>query len=131
MGEIIDAKTTPVVEEETKKTWLDKVKEKGNEALDKAEPYVHKVADNIGWIVPAAIGGFSVLSGLMSILSGNKQREACLVEDDYTGEEVYAKHPLTNDEILAMTQEMRTNGSTKAEALNNLGLLRKERKRKY
>lgn len=131
MGEIIYTKTTPVVEEETKKSWLDKVKEKGNEALDKAEPYVHKVADNIGWIVPAAIGGFSVLSGLMSILSGNKQREACLVEDDYTGEEVYAKHPLTNDEILAMTQEMRANGSTKAEALNDLGLLRKERKRKY
>lgn len=130
MGEIIDAKTT-TVEEETKKSWLDKIKDKGNEALDKAEPYIHKVADNISWIVPAAIGGFSILSGLASILSGNKQRDACLVEDDFTGEEVYAKHPLTNDEILAMTQEMRANGSTKAEALNDLGLLRKERKRKY
>jgi hypothetical protein len=46
-----------------------------------------------------------------------------------TGEEFMLKHPLRNDEILELGSRM-IDGESKGEALNDMGLLRKERRRK-
>ena len=69
-----------------------------------------------------------ILSGAVNMESSkNKQ---CLVEDDVTGCKYLTKHPLTNNEILELESRMINGGETHGEALKNMGVLRKERKRR-
>jgi len=133
MGKIIDADVTPIEEISEKqepKTWKEKMQAGFDFVVEKTSPTVHKIADNIGWVVPAIGLTVSFISIIGSALSGDKKREACLVEDDFTGEDLMVKHPLTNSDILEMSDRMKTDGVTKAEALDDMGLLKNERRRK-
>lgn len=131
MSEIIDAEITPVTnKQEKEKAWTEKMSDRFNRVVAKVGPAVHKVAENLGWIIPAAgltISGLGAISGLFS---GTKKLEKCLVEDNYTGEDLLVKHPLTNSDILEMSDRMKEDGVTKAEALYDMGLLRNEKRRK-
>lgn len=90
---------------------------------------IHWGAKNPGLIVPMLIGGFTFISGLVNMVSGNDQLEHCLAEDDRTGEKLLTKQPLTNAQILELGDRM-DEGLSKGEALRDMGLLRDEKKRK-
>ena len=94
---------------------------------------VCKVADeNPGLVFEAAviIGGVFI-GGLKALASGGSSsyQEKCLIESDVSDQCYKVKHPLTNQEILELDDKL-VDGMTTGEALDNMGLLRKERKRK-
>ena len=91
---------------------------------------IHWCAENPGAIVPVLIGGFSAISGIVTLFSGNDKLEHCLSEDDRTGEMLATKHPLTNEQVLKLG-DMMDEGMSKGEALQAMGLLRDEKKRKF
>lgn len=77
-------------------------------------------------IMPAA----SILLGLFKIaMSGGGNGDKYLVEDEVTGEKLKVTHRLTNDEILELEDRM-VDGQLKGRALNDMGVLKKERKRR-
>lgn len=103
------------------KKW---VKEKGNEVLT-------FFTKNPMMMMPILSGVGMLIGGVVKIASsnGNDRYESCLVEDDVTGEELLTKHPLTNSEILELGDRM-IDGQTKGAALEDMGLLRNERRRR-
>jgi len=72
----------------------------------------------VGGLATILFTGFKIVAG-----SGEKRLESCRVEDDVTGESLLLTHPLTNDEVLELGNRM-TTGCSKAEALNEMGLLK-------
>ena len=79
--------------------------------------------------VAMVVGG--TLVGLLSgaVDTSAERNKKCLVEDKITGCDYLTKHPLTNSEILELSNRM-SDGETHGEALSNMGLLRKDKKRK-
>lgn len=73
----------------------------------------------------------STVTTIVNTASKNREEEEdrCTTYDAYAGMDITTKHELTNSEILEMTERMK-NGEKKVEALNNMGLLREEKKRK-
>lgn len=103
------------------KKW---VKEKGNEVLT-------FFTKNPMMMMPILSGVGMLIGGVVKLASsnGNDRYESCLVEDDVTGEELLTKHPLTNSEILELGDRM-IDGQPKGAALEDMGLLRNERRRR-
>jgi hypothetical protein len=117
-------KTVETVKAE--KNWFQKTKTKVASGLNSFAEFVSK---NQAMILPmVSMLGSMAFKGL-TMLAGANQNDRCLSEDDVTGEEFMLKHPLRNDEILELGSRM-VDGETKGEALNDMGLLRKERRRK-
>lgn len=118
---------------------MEEIKEKAKEAKEKVTTEACRLGDAFGKVCeenPTLIFtlAMSVGGGLIGILSGatniNKERdEKCLVEDNITGCEYLTKHPLTNSEILELS-DLVVSGQTRGEALDSMGLLRKEKKRR-
>lgn len=73
----------------------------------------------------------STVTTIVNTASKNREEEEdrCTTYDAYAGMDITTKHELTNSEILEMTERMK-NGEKKVEALNSMGLLREEKKRK-
>lgn len=116
------------VEEVEKEGFFKKVKRKVAEKTDKALCFL---ADNPQVTLPLLSGvGMLIGGGTKMILNaGNRKLDHCRVEDDVTGADYLTEHPLTNDEILELNRRM-SFGQPKGEALKEMGLLRKEKRRK-
>ena len=118
------------------------VKEKAKELVNSAKEKVKKTKENVKEVIsffgehPEVV--MPILSGLGMLTSGvvmyaNKKEkdsvDACLVEDDVTGLNFRTRHSLTNAEILELGDRM-IDGQTKGNALNDMGLLKDEKKRR-
>ena len=106
--------------------WFQRTKTKVSSGLNSFAEFMSKNPAMVATIIPMV--GSLAFKGL-SMLAGANQNDRCLSEDDVTGEEFMLKHPLRNDEILELGSRM-VDGESKGEALNDMGLLRKERRRK-
>lgn len=113
----------PVVPEE-KQSFSQKVKEVGK-AISEV------LVKNPMLIIPVVSGIFGIVGKVLSIAAGGGHdwNEHYLSEDDVTGEEYRLRHPMTNAEILELSDRM-VDGQTKGEALDDMGLLRNEKRRK-
>lgn len=82
-------------------------------------------------ILPIISGIGMLVSGGIRLASeqGNKRLDSCKVRDDVTEEYFLVAHPMTNTEILELGERM-IDGESKGRALNDMGLLRDEKKRK-
>ena len=82
-------------------------------------------------IKPIMIGMAGIIGGLIAGFANVETREgaSCSVEDDVTGLNFRTKHALNNSEILELGNRM-IDGQTKGDALDDMGLLKKERKRR-
>ena len=102
-----------------------KKKDKPLKAIGKA------IVNNPTVLIPFISGFGSILFGGARMISNRKQSEyqKCLVRDDVTELNYRTTHPLSNSEILELS-ERRVDGETTGEALNNMGVLRSEKKRK-
>lgn len=121
------------------KEKVEKVKAKAKEVKEKVKEKAKPVGEAFSKVceekpdliikVAMVIGGtlVGVLSGAVD--TSSSRNEKCLVEDKVTGCEYLTKHPLTNSEILELSNRM-SDGETHGEALNNMGLLRKDKKRR-
>ena len=98
---------------------------------DKVDKTMTFFTENPMLVMPILSGVGMLIGGAVKIATsgGNTRYEACLVEDDVTGEELLTKHPLTNDEILELGERM-IDGQPKGAALDDMGLLRNERRRR-
>lgn len=108
-----------------------KVEEAKEKVKEKAKTGVKFLAEN-SWIVLPALSGLGTLVlGAASMSQDRKKKysQACLVEDDITGLNFKTKHPLTNGQIMELGERMNV-GQSKGEALNEMELLKKEKKRK-
>ena len=89
------------------------------------------IVENPAMTMPILTGlimfGGGILKGLTG--TGGKRYEHCKVQDPITGEYYLTEHPLTNGEIRELGERM-SSGEMKGEALDNMGLLRDEKKRK-
>ena len=109
-----------------------KVKETGTKAVEKAKEVGTKLNDACGEYPEAVL---SVLGTVATVVitvvaaSAANSEAACRTKDGLTECEYRTKHPLNNREILELSDKMQS-GMTKGEALNEMGLLKKERKRK-
>lgn len=85
------------------------------------------LAENPGAIIPFA----SIIFGGANLLINcrRKRNDDCLVKDTITNENYLLKHPLSNSEILELSERMNS-GETKGEALSSMELLREEKRRK-
>ena len=117
------------------KANLEKLKLKAQEVVDKGKEQVKKVGavfQKYPEIVPLCISvGVSVIGGVAGIAKTNadKQREGCRIESEVSGQTYLTTHPLSNHEIMELDRRM-INGETTGEALDNMQVLRKEKKRK-
>ena len=119
------------------KEKLEKLKNKGKEIIDKGKAKLAKGKQKVGdfvvnhpeLVIPVAALGISVVGGAINTIAKAGDLEGCRVKDDVTELELLTKHPLTNSEILELNQRM-IDGDPKAQALDDMGLLRKEKKRK-
>lgn len=122
------------IKEKTKKI-KEKAKDIKENVVSKAKK-VGKVIVEVTETNPSLIItiGMGIGSAVIGILTGaasaqTDKYEHSKVEDDVTGLNYLAKHPLTNREILELS-ERKVDGETTGEALENMGLLRNEKKRR-
>lgn len=108
-------------------TLFEKAKELGAKCGEYVAKGIHVTADNIGWAMPVGIFIYSVGSGLFNYWA---HKGETYTEDPQIGERLLIDHPLNNQESLELSQKMREEGVTKAEALNDMGLLKYEKKRR-
>ncbi len=101
-----------------------KVKEFGGKVVDEALKHPEITLPLMSGLGMAFMGGVKAITS-----AGDKQLEHCRVEDDVTGQYFLTDHPLTNDEILELGEKM-IDGESKGEALRDMGVLRKEKRRK-
>ena len=73
----------------------------------------------------------STVTTVLNTVSRNKEEEEdrCTTYDSYAEMDITTTHELSNQEILEMTERMKA-GQKKVEALNDMGLLREDKKRK-
>lgn len=112
------------VEITEKESFLVKAKKWVGNAFDNSVGFIVKNPMLIAPLASIIIGGFTALTN-----GGEKRYDKCKVEDDLTGEEFIVKHPLTNDEILELGDRM-VGGFPKGRALEDMGLLKNEKRRK-
>lgn len=104
--------------EETKRKWLQKRLDSINKFIDENPELFIKIAFGLGTFT---VGALKVL------LCGSSR--GYYVKSDISEEPYKVRHKLTNSEILEL-DELLVDGRTKGEALDYMGLLSKERKRK-
>ena len=113
----------------------DELKQKVNEVVEKGKEKLKKIGGFFGEhpeTIPASIMfGLSVITAIAGAARGSsqKQLERCKVEDDVTGLDFLTTHPMTNGEILELGERM-IDGQPKGDALADMGLLKKEKRRK-
>ena len=102
------------------------LKEKFNKTIESVLDYIAK---NPMAIIALSSGLASIFGGIFKIIYGHSSRNVAWVSDDVTGEKFLVKHKLNNDEILELGGRM-IDGEWKGEALSEMGLLKRERRRK-
>lgn len=109
---------------EEKQSFGQKVKEVGKAIAE-------VLVKNPVMIIPVVSGVLGIVGKVASIAmgGGHNWNEHYLSEDDVTGEEFRLRHPMTNSEILELGDRM-IDGQSKGDALEDMGLLRNERRRK-
>lgn len=119
-------KTVEVTEE--KLGFFTKVKLWGKAIKDGTTEFI---VENPAMTMPILTGLIMFGGGIIKGLTGSSGRklDRCKVQDPITGEYFLADHPLTNSEIRELGDRM-SSGEDKGEALENMGLLRNEKKRK-
>ncbi len=118
-----------------KEFYEEKAKPKIKETYEKAKNVTKVVIDTfkenpmLAVMAVSSIG--TVVTGVASAITKNREEndEACTTYDPYAGANLMTTHELTNSEILEMTDRMKT-GQTKGQALNDMGLLRDEKRRR-
>ena len=115
-------------ENQTKENFGTKVKNFFGKAKDKTMVFI---VENPQLTLPLLSGiGMLFGGGVKLAMNARKNRlKDCEFEDDFTGGTYRTSHPLTNDEILELERQM-NGGKSKGEALNDMGVLRKEKRRK-
>ena len=111
------------------KNLKDSAKEKAVNAKEKVGKFFEEHEEVTSGLITF---GCTVLPGIVAVIGGaigGRNPEACLVEDDVTGLDFKTKHPMTNKEILELGDRM-IDGQSKGDALNEMGLLKKEKKRR-
>ena len=96
--------------------------------LDEHEEMGKLVVYGIIGVVGGIVTGVSTISNVASG-SPTNTIPSCRVEDDVTGLEFRTKRPLTNEQIIELGDRM-IDGQTKGDALKEMGVLKKERKRR-
>lgn len=122
--------------------FVEKIKTKAKDTVEKAKSFGKNVSvkvcnyldANPDMIKPVVYGGIAVvggvITGLMNFAADTvPAKESCLVEDEVTGLNYRTKHPMTNNEILELSDRM-VDGQTTGDALVEMGLLKKERRRR-
>lgn len=114
--------------QEKVKPKVDNVKEKAKKGGKIVYETMTKNPMLAGMVISSVL---STAGTIVSVIARNhdEEEDRCTTYDPYAGMDLTTKHELTNGEILEMTQRMK-NGDTKVEALNDMGLLREEKKRK-
>ena len=87
-------------------------------------------ADDVN-ISDAVISSIAIVAGVITAIAniGTERDDLCWVQDDVTELDFHTKKALTNSDILELGERM-IDGQTKGDALNEMGLLAKEKKRK-
>lgn len=121
-------------EKKTVETEEEQVQEKqsfGQKVKEVGKAVGEVLSKNPMMIIPVISGIFGIVGKIVSIAAGNGRcwNEHYLSEDEISGESYRLKHPMTNSEILELSDRM-VDGETKGEALDNMGLLKKERRRR-
>lgn len=113
----------------------EKAKEKMKQAKEKAvhikNETVEFFEENPGLFIPMITGVGLLLGAVTGVASNHAEDwiESHQVEDDVTGLNFRTKHPLTNAEILELGNRM-NDGQGKGAALEEMGLLKNEKRRK-
>ena len=122
--------------EENKKTNGEKKEEKKNifeRGIDwicvKIEKPIHAIAENPGGVMMIGSLIMTIGGGILKLIAGAGDKETYLLRDEVTGAEYKLKHPMVNSEILELSDRMSL-GQTKGDALNEMGVLANEKKRK-
>jgi hypothetical protein len=104
-----------------------KVKEKAIAVKDETVEFIN---EHTYLVIPILSGIGMVVSGIISTAGSQteRRREDCSVEDDVTGLKFMTNRPLSNSDILELGDRM-IDGQTKGDALNEMGLLKKEKRR--
>lgn len=113
LKEIYEEKVKPKV-----KSGYEKVKETGKIVID-------TLSENPMLAVMAVTSVLSTAGTIINSVSRNREddEERCTTHDSYAEADLVTTHELTNTDILEMTERMKS-GLTKAEALNDMGLLK-------
>lgn len=123
--------TKKEISEETKetvetkeKTFLEKVKGTGKIVLDtfKESPMLA-----VMFFTTVAKTAYTIVNVVAQ--NREQEQERCTTHDSYAEADLVTTHELTNGDILEMTERMKQNGQTKVEALNDMGLLKREKRR--
>lgn len=110
------------------KEMKEKVKEKSIDVLERTGKFLDEHPHMISTVFTVGAGVTAgIISGVANI--GKEKDDRCWVSDDVTELEFHTKHPLNNTEILELGERM-IDGQTKGDALNEMGLLKKEKKRR-
>ena len=120
-----DGNEIPVEEEKKEKSFFEKLK-------DTKKRFGEFIEKNPAMIIPLVSAGTMIVRGLFGTLigAGSVNQAHCMVKDDTTGLKYLCKHPLNNQEILELS-DLKTRGElTTGEALVEMDVLKKERKRK-
>lgn len=112
------------------KETAEKVKETANKAKAAGKIVVDTFKENPTLAVMAIASVKDIISIVVATTERSREENQARLQthDAYSDCDLTTKHELTNAEILEMTERMKT-GQTKAEALNDMGLLKKERRR--
>ena len=120
---------------EEKKSFKETVKEKCSNLMAGIKNAGNKVVEYVNshdeMVRPICMGVAAVIGGIICGAANVNvaSKSSAVVEDDITGLEFRTKHPLTNSEILELDSRM-IDGSSMGESLSDMGLLKKERKRR-
>ena len=132
---IKEAKYTPVDKESKEENQNESLFSKGIAFGKKAVNYVgqkitdgvHWVSKNTDWLVPSILMGAPIVLGGLAAIGGDKHPSTY---DPYMNEYLNLDHKLTNQELVQANKIMREEDVSKAEALNEMGVLKYEKKRK-
>ena len=120
-------------------SMLDDVKAKAKDLKEKAKEKAISGVEAVGKymdehpnrIVPIVTSSIAIVAGVITAIAniGTERDDLCWVQDDVTELDFHTKKALTNSDILELGERM-IDGQTKGDALNEMGLLAKEKKRK-
>ena len=107
--------------------FFEKVKAKVSEKKAQFKEFLGKHPE---LIVPLIVSGITIGRGVAGMVSeAGRCDENCLVTDDVTGLKYLTTHPLTNGEIMELS-ELKRSGIATGDALDDMKVLKNERKRK-
>lgn len=128
MEEQIKEKTEEKQEEVIEGNFFQRAKRRIQEEFISIGKFLKEHPEHMVTTVTGAIGIVVTATGFaIKCFSGNS--ENCYVPDEVTGMNYLTDHPLTNSEIMELSDRM-IDGESTGEALTNMGVLKNEKKRR-